>query len=291
MNKYRITSRKPLVIGGKKFTADSLYSENDFKGISIDMLIRKKLITEVVILSEPIVSDRNEPNFKIRLAIVSAIWGRPEIFDLFAKKTKQLKHKDVEIVVIIAGSEGKKSKEQVEKHGFKYIEIPNDPLAHKMNCTTELAGKYKCDYVLCVGSDDIITQPLFDFYVAEMKKSTEFVGTLDWYFYDTKSKRFAYWGGYTDKRKGHTCGAGRLLNARLMSIFNWKPWNIEHSKVLDNSMQHKLTTLDYSSKIISLKEEGLIGLDVKSSTNMTPFQLWENTSYIEPTKELLLCVE
>lgn len=230
-------------------------------------------------------------NFKIRLAIVTGVWGRPEIFEMFAEKTKQLKHEDLDIVVIVAGSEGEISRRIVEKHGFKYIEIPNEPLATKMNATTLQARDFKADYVLCVGSDDIITQPLLDFYVTEMKKGVDFVGTLDWYFYDTKSKKFAYWGGYIDKRKGHTCGAGRLLNSRLMDIFNWSPWKVEHSKMLDNSMQQKLSTIDHTSTIFSLKEHGLIGLDIKSSTNMTPFRLWENTTYIEPTKELLSCVE
>lgn len=293
MKQYKITVNGTLMIGSKKFTGGVTYPETAFENVDINILIGKKMAIEVdsIVLAEPIITSKNDPKFKLRLAIVTGVWKRPEIFELFAKKTKQLKHKEVDIVVIVAGSEGDKTRKQVEKHGFKYIEIPNQPLAHKMNCTTDLAGKYKCDYVLCVGSDDIITQPLFDFYVEEMKKGTDFVGTLDWYFYDTNTKKFAYWGGYTDRRRGHTCGAGRLLSSKLMNEFKWKPWDLEHSHVLDNSMQQKLTKIEHTSRIISLKKEGLIGLDVKSSTNMTPFELWENTSYIPATKELKLCVE
>lgn len=293
MRQFKVIVQGTLIINHKRFSNGSIHPESSFGGVNIDKLIARGTLEEVdpIKLCEPVVSSKNEPKFKIRLCIVTGVWKRPEVFELFAKKTKALKHKDVDICVIVAGSEGDKSRRMVEKHGFKYIEVDNQPLAHKMNCTTELAGKYKTDYVLCVGSDDIITQELFDIYVEEMKRGTDFVGVLDWYFYDTRTDKFAYWGGYKDSRKGHTCGAGRLLSANLMNKFKWKPWDLEHSHVLDNSMQQKLKHIEHSSYIFSLKDKGVLGLDVKSSTNMTPFQLWDNTEYIKETKALRQCVE
>lgn len=296
MKYYKIISKNGVIISSRRFAGGSIHPASAFDGLNIDKLIRSKFIEEVeeevkLSLDTPKINKVNDPNFKIRLCIVTGIWKRHDVFEIFANKTKQLKHKDVEICVIVAGSEGSKSRRVVEKHGFKYIEIENQPLAHKMNCTTELAGVYKADFVLCVGSDDIITQPLFNIYVQEMKKGTDFVGTLDWYFYDMNKNKFAYWGGYRDSRRGHTCGAGRMLSSKLMSIFNWKPWDLEHSHVLDNSMQKKLTKISHSSTIFSLRQEGVIGLDIKSETNMTPFELWDNTTYIPETKALRSCVE
>ena len=95
----------------------------------------------------------------MKVAIVSAVWQRPEVFEMFAKGIKHLVSncKDIEFTVIISGSEGDKSKSMVEKHGFIYIEIPNDPLAVKMNATVIRAKEYDVDYILGVGSDDVIT--------------------------------------------------------------------------------------------------------------------------------------
>jgi hypothetical protein len=220
------------------------------------------------------------------MAIVSAVWKRPEIFELFAKGIHHLvKNTSVEIEVIIAGSEGEQSKRMVEKHGFIYVEMPNEPLASKVNQPVLIANQLKADYVLCLGSDDIVTPELMGVYESYMRKGIDYIAVTDFYFYDTTTKRAAYWGGYRDARKGHTCGAGRLISKRLMDAWGWKPWEIQHSKVLDNSMQIKLKNTPHTSAIFSLKEKGVYALDIKSGTNMTPFQLWDNTCYI-PTEEL-----
>ena len=65
-----------------------------------------------------------------------------------------------------------------------------------------------------------------------------------------------------------------------MKLWNWSPWLIEDSNVLDRSMQTKLKQTPHSIKTFSLKQTGTFGLDIKSSINMTPFALWDNTSYI-----------
>lgn len=234
---------------------------------------------------------------KIKLAIVSAVWKRPEVFELFAKGIHILmKSTDIEIEVIIAGSEGEQSKQMVEKHGFIYVEMPNEPLATKVNQPVLIAKQLKVDYVLCVGSDDIITPELLKVYESYMRKGIDYIAVTDFYFYDLKSKQATYWAGYTEKwRKGHPAGAGRLISSRLMDAWKWSPWEIKDSKVLDNSMQAKLRTTPHTAEMFSLKEKGVYALDIKSETNMTPFKLWDNTSII-PVEEIkskfpYVCVE
>lgn len=278
-----------------------IVAEFEFVRNNIESLVARGLISNVdhvnnnnSIQNKGIVSVSNFPKWKKRLAICTAIWKRYEIFELFANATKKLKHNDLEIIVIVAGSDGDESKQVVEKHGFIYIEIENDPLATKMNATTILAAELNCDYVLCVGSDDVITNELLDVYAKQMIKSIDYVAVLDWYFYDTISNKFAYWGGYIDSRKGHTCGAGRLISMRLLNEWKNQPWEIKHSKVLDNSMQEKLKKTKHSSFIFSLKDLNVYAFDIKSNVNMTPFELWENTFYVdnlEIKKQYKKCVE
>jgi hypothetical protein len=238
-----------------------------------------------------------EPESRFKLGIVTACWKRPEIFELFANAMKKLSHPELEIHVIVAGSEGTRSKTMVKKHGFHYIEIPNDPLATKVNASTIMAGHLNCDYVLCLGSDDIISNELLEIYVDYMKEGIDYIGVLDWYFYDTVSRRFAYWGGYRDPRRlGHTCGAGRLISSNLMKKWNWQPWEVKHSHVLDNSMQDKLKTTPHSIRTFKLKDRGVLAFDIKSRQNMTKFELWDNTSFIrdkkiEETYKQLVCAE
>lgn len=218
----------------------------------------------------------------IKIGIITGVWKRPDIFELFAKGVKDLQSiKGIDVVCIVSGSEGKRSKSMVEKHGFTYIETPNEPLSHKMNLTALEAKEQGCTHVLCVGSDDIITKPLLKEYIKHIRTGYDFIGVLDFYFYDTVSKKAMYWGGYRDGRKGHTCGAGRLISARLMNDWDWLPWVVQDSLYLDNTMQNRLKNTPFHTKTFSLKDEGLFGLDIKSSTNMTPFEKWDNASFID----------
>jgi hypothetical protein len=163
----------------------------------------------------------------MRIAIVTAVWRRHDIFELFAKGIHELeKIEGIGIITIVAGSERELSKNLVEKHNF--------------------------------------------------------VGVLDFYFLEIESEKTSYWGGYRDfRRLGHTCGAGRILSKKLLKLWNWKIWENKQSNVLDNSMQDKLSTTKHTSFTFKLKDFDLYGLDIKSSVNMTPFALWDNTKYIE----------
>jgi hypothetical protein len=219
----------------------------------------------------------------MKIAIVTAVWRRHDIFELFAKGIHELeKIKGVELITIVAGSERELSKRLVEKHNFLYIEIPNQPLAEKVNAPLLLAKDLNVDYVLCLGSDDIIHPDLMLKYIELMKQGLDFIGVLDFYFYDTNTKKCAYWGGYRGQnRSNHTCGAGRILSKRLLNLWGWHVWENKQSNMLDNSMQDKLINTPHSSCIFFLKDYGLFALDIKSSVNMTQFKLWDNTKYIE----------
>lgn len=274
---------------GKVFRQGETVTSNDFNSNSLNVLLKNKYIEEF----KSVIPDQPVPFVgKIKLGIVTGVWQRPEIFELFAKGVLNLHQyqsshyssgwiKDTDFEIIVAGSEGLTSKKMVNKYGFHYIEIKNDPLAEKMNATIARAKVLGCTHVLCVGSDDIITPLLMEKYIEYIRNGYDYIGVLDWYFYDTVTKKSLYWGGYRDeRRKGYTCGAGRILSASLLNKWGWQVWENKHSKVLDNSMQEKLKRTKHSIKTFTLKEFGLYALDIKSSTNMTPFDVWDNAHYI-----------
>lgn len=281
MKHYEIVALSVVGKASKLLKSGMIVPESAFTSGSIERLVNLKYIKlsetkSEAVKSSPIIG-------KIKIAICSAVWKRPAVFEMFAKGIKILMEKtEIEYKVFISGSEGSLSKKMVEKYGFTYIEIPNDPLAAKVNAATYAAQFFNPDYILCIGSDDIISPELMKVYETYMRKGIDFIGVTDFYFYDTTSKQAAYWGGYRDeRRKGHTAGAGRLISKRLMALWDWGPWENKDSKVLDNSMQNKMRNTPHTIEIFSLKEKGVFALDIKSATNMTPFKLWDNTSYID----------
>lgn len=210
----------------------------------------------------------------MKITLITGVWKRQEVFELFAKGVKAL---PIELRVIVAGSEGESSRRMVEAHGFEYIETPNSPLSNKMNATS-LAAKGS-DYVICMGSDDIIHPKLMEQYLVWMQQGYDFIGSTDYYFYDLENNKALYWGGYIDKkRKGETVGAGRIFSKKLMNDCNWMLWADGVDGGLDSTSK---VNIKGKVKTFSLRSLGLFAVDLKSSTNITPFKLWKNTRFID----------
>jgi len=53
----------------------------------------------------------------MKISIVTGVWKRPEVFEMFAQGIKNL---GVEVDVIVAGSEGKRSRDMVQAHRVIY---------------------------------------------------------------------------------------------------------------------------------------------------------------------------
>jgi hypothetical protein len=288
MRKFKVLSSRIIGINGKQFQLGSQILESDLRPGVVPIYLSRGRIQEITDYSI-------KEGEKIKLAIVTSIWKRPEVVELFVKGVDNLRLNcsEFDIQVIVSGSiqddenitaKGYEFDDLLNesKEFFKYIEIPNEPLAAKVNATTYACRNLNVHYVLCMGSDDIISPELLNEYAKHMRKGIDFIGVTDCYFYDTVSKKALYWGGYRETyRKGHTCGAFRALSARLLAQWDWMPWENKDSNGLDRSMQDKLKITPHTFYSFSMKERGLFGVDIKSSTNMTPFALWDNSEYID----------
>lgn len=253
---------------GKRFKRGDIVSASEFSESQLKRFLHFHIV--MVIEKDPLTPFIGE----IRPVIVTGMWQRPEVFDIFGRHTSKLG-----IDVIVAGSEGETSRKQAESFGFIYLEQPNQPLAAKMNATTIEAMKRGYTHVICVGSDDLLSKELIEEYLRLIREGYHFIGITDFYFYDTETGKASYWGGYIDNRKGITCGAGRVISSWLLNQWDCKPWN--GTKYLDSSMQSKIDNCIKQTHTFSIKEKGLLAVDIKSSANMTPFELWPNSSYID----------
>jgi hypothetical protein len=217
------------------------------------------------------------------------MWGRESVFKVFGKLTNDLisTATDHQIKVFCVGSEGRTSRLLAESFGFEYVEFPNDKLGQKWNAVTMAAKEWNPDYCLMMGSDDVMNAELLNRYIPFMHNGIDYIGTLDWYFYDTVSKRALYWKGYRKSfNRGVTCGAGRMLSKRVLDAMAWQPWeNDRNHHILDTAMENKLRDIKHSRASFVIGNLGGMGLDIKSSTNMTPFAAWDNSEFID-TKDV-----
>lgn len=222
----------------------------------------------------------------MRLAIVTAMWKRPEVFSIFGRNTVRLVRecKELEINVFVAGSEGDVSRNLAESFGFEYVETPNAPLFNKWNVAVQSAREWQPDYVMMMGSDDVMSAAMLKRYLAPMRSGFDFIGSIDWFFYDLKSGRAIHWRGYTGDRRGKLCGAGRMLSRSLLDRLGWQPWQSQvDGEGMDGTMMRRLLKIGrYTTKAIHTNGE--LAVDIKSDVSITPFALWQNSLEIDPTR-------
>lgn len=225
----------------------------------------------------------------MKIAIVTAIWQRPEVWEMFKRGVRRLRnqYEDVEVEVCVAGSEGYRSQNRCKEKWIHYVEVPNHPLGRKVNTASLLAKETNADYYLMMGSDDIICNKLFDLYLDYMEAGIDYIYLMDGYFFDTTTKKALYWAGYRQAHnKGKSLGAGRLLSRNLMEKMEFKCWHdVRLSGLLDQAMEEKLEQIEYTEQEIYCRDNDCALIDIKSSTNMTQFAKWDNSEFI-PVKDV-----
>lgn len=210
----------------------------------------------------------------MRLGILTAIWQRHEVFEVFKQGIERIKeHTDLEIEVVCVGSEGKKSANLCKD--YHYVPFKNKPLSNKWNAGMLKMKELNVDYVLCLGSDDLVSNSLIDKYKEAMEFGYDFIGLLDCFIYDSETNDLRFWVGYNGIRVGETAGIGRCLSKRLLDIFEWQPWEDAHDRGLDGTMFNKLKKIPHTQKVFGCLKDSIFAVDIKDSLSMTSFKHFE----------------
>jgi hypothetical protein len=135
--------------------------------------------------------------------ILLPVWGRKKVTLLCFKNLQKLKDKyNIEVLCVVSE---RWAKMEAFNHGFRFVKVSNDDLGHKMNVGIESAMKLDFEYLMNLGSDDIINESLFDAYKPCLQKGVGIFGITKATFIDSQSK------------EAKTCdyqimiGAGRMI--------------------------------------------------------------------------------
>ena len=138
-----------------------------------------------------------------KILILVPVWKREAITKICFDNLKELQ-KDFDIQVLCIVSE-QWAKETAFKYGFKFVEASNDCLGTKMNIGVRKALEYDFDYLMNLGSDDIITKELFKSYYHYFQNDVPFFGPTRLTFVDSEAKETALFD------YGIMIGAGRCI--------------------------------------------------------------------------------
>lgn len=159
--------------------------------------------------------------------------------------------------------------ELCHEFGFDYCIEENDPLGRKMNRGLLEAMKFDFQFMMQLGSDDLITRELFEIY---NNLHLDYFGVNSYHAVDLEGKRakkFTYGGVHNPI--WHPVGAGRVFRKRVLEkiLLHEDLWEDKAQKLLDNSSDIVMLKNGYRAEIIKYTGVGII--DIKTDENIWPY--------------------
>lgn len=195
-------------------------------------------------------------------------WKRYDVFEVWAEHTKNL---DVDVLVV--GSEDE-AMEQSESHGFHYRHFPNDNLGKKAQARLEFTKDLEWDYLLFLGSDDLITQKTIDYIRIRMEAGHDFIAPMDLFVYVAEGHHRAglyYSNGYRNTRRdGEPMAVGRCLSRELVVRLGYRLWPAIR-KHIDKPAWDRLRSFIRDPYTYRLRDGGRMIVDIKTSGSLSPF--------------------
>ncbi|HEX9831252.1 MAG TPA: hypothetical protein VGA94_06145 [Thermodesulfobacteriota bacterium] len=112
----------------------------------------------------------------MRILFYLAVWKRPEITKICFQGLKRLRNYYPNSLVHVVLSEDY-YKNECEKFGFSWTEAPNKPIGAKKNTGLKDAlSRHKFDYMIELGSDDLIANDVIDIYLRVIEKGYDLFG-------------------------------------------------------------------------------------------------------------------
>jgi glycosyltransferase involved in cell wall biosynthesis len=201
---------------------------------------------------------------KVKILVFLAVWKRPEITELCFQGIQRLqKHPDFDIQALAVISE----LEMIplcEKYNINFVLHENSPLGRKKNKGLARAKSFEFDYLMEIGSDDLVLNDLLDAYKPLIGKY-DFFGIRD----------LAYLNSETGECRRYTSmvstyGAGRMISRKALEKMKWRLWLDRLNRGLDNNSVFAMVRGGVGYRQVLSGEFPMV-IDVKSKINLWSF--------------------
>jgi len=206
-----------------------------------------------------------------KLAVILPYWGRPEVTKLCFERLNEQRLK-FNFDVFVSGDN-----DSIVPNGFYTIDVPNLPLGNKLNSLIAQTTKY--DGVIILGSDDFVSDSVFELYQTIDCTKEVFYGFDDCHVYDAWSNQLKYGITYKD-----TIGVARLWTKPTLEKMEYKLYQDERNKGLDTNSKFNMLTNGIVE--VSLPYNGHFIVDVKCEDNITSPEIIEICTISDDPKRL-----
>lgn len=208
----------------------------------------------------------------MKVLIFTAIQGRQHITELFLMGVERLKmHSGHDVSLFCVVSEDSDI-EFLKSRNIDYCVHVNSPLSDKMQFGFQNAIQKDFDYLLTLGSDDLINHDIFPKYYNElMNRGVEFFGLKDICVLDSKTLECTLYK-YLQSKSDVLLGAGRMLSKGLCNKLIGK--TVYNARKKDRGLDMASETeIKKFVKPIFVKTNKPELIDVKSDTNIWGYRM------------------
>ena len=201
-----------------------------------------------------------------KFCLITANHDRPKVLELWCAGIQRLR-RDIGYDFPVIVTSGAEDAEVLSRNGITHLIRPNNPVSEKFNTSCYHAKDLDVNYVMIVGSDDIISTDTLRRLMAEMDKGYDLIGISDIYFYAT---RHPHRGKMVRLHGTRIMGVCKTIHRRVLDKVNWKPWTKKKDWGLDSIASKALVSHTKTWKMLSDTEV----FDCKSKVNMNRFNVF-----------------
>lgn len=200
------------------------------------------------------------------MKLLIALHQRPHITELCFEGIKRLqKSFDIDPICVYSDSDNKAI---VENYGFEGYFHFNNPLGKKLNYGLKKAFESEWDYIMQIGSDDIVTDELMNIYKPYMDKGLEGIGIREVHYYDMLTGQSAV--GYSP----YPFGCARIIKRDALSGRYKYRMKVLHSAAGTDFSYGKGQTIEVGKRMMEdLSKSGIAELIEKIDVTEA---LWTN---------------
>lgn len=206
--------------------------------------------------------------------ILTALWKRPEITEIMFTGVQRLqKFYSGKISCLAVGSEPQQEQTLCTQYNIQYVTTKNHPLGRKWNTGLQAALKQDFDFLMTLGSDDLISNELLMLYQPYMNTHYCF-GARQMYVYNTRDSCAVLFPGYPHQEM--SIGAGFMVHREAIEACGKKLWKDGVNEGLDFTIRQRLIQFGYREAILDITDNAAI-LDIKSQQNLNPYTSFVGT--------------
>jgi hypothetical protein len=222
----------------------------------------------------------------MKLLIGIPIYRRPKIVNIQLNYTMDvlvphIKNKGLDVEVLVVGSDNVDTEIMQSFSDITYVCIPN-VLSDKFNHLMRYAQDFDFDYLMTLGSDDLMPKNLFDD-VFDLVNENGFIASPSqtWMCDMMKSQVFK-WTGYSDQKrvlKKYGLGSGRIYSKNTISKLSRSPFGEGLMMGMESTIASELDVIlnGLSNFTVFMDAQDFL-FALKTNEN-----IWKINSYIDVT--------